>query len=67
MPRYDFECAVCHNVIELQKSIHDETAPLCFAPGCDGKHEMERLIGGSTFHLKGLGWAAEGYSKTGID
>lgn len=66
MPRYEFECKKCKDVIELVKSINDESCPLCCKEGCDGI-EMERILSVSTtFHLKGLGWAAEGYSKTGI-
>ncbi len=66
MPVYEFCCPKCKKVIELQKSIHDESRPLCCEPDC-GDIEMEQIISRSSFHLKGLGWAAEGYSKTGID
>lgn len=67
MPRYEFSCIKCDSRIELVKSIHDESLPVCCEPGCDGNVTMERIISASNFHLKGLGWAAEGYSKTGID
>ncbi len=67
MPTYEFECPKCHKVIELQKSIKDESCPMCCEPGCDGQQEMKQLISKSAFHLKGLGWSAEGYSKTGVD
>ncbi len=66
MPFYEFECPKCHDLIELMKSIRDETLPLCCAEGCGGI-QMEQIISRSGFHLKGLGWAAEGYSKTGVD
>ncbi len=66
MPFYDFLCSKCKTVIELKKSIHDDTCPLCCNEGCDGI-EMVRIISKTSFALKGLGWAAEGYSKTGID
>lgn len=67
MPRYDFFCQKCGHEVEVTKSIHDDTKPMCCEPGCDGHQEMEQLIRGTSFALKGLGWAAEGYSKTGID
>lgn len=65
MPTYEFRCTKCGREIELQRSIKDETLPLCCEEGCDGI-EMQQLISRSAFHLKGLGWAAEGYSKTGL-
>ncbi len=66
MPLYTFECPKCKERIELMKSIKDDSCPLCCIEGCDGI-EMNHIIVGSSFHLKGLGWAAEGYSKTGVD
>lgn len=56
----------CKAVIELTKSIKDDTLPLCCNEDCGGI-EMPQIISKSGFHLKGLGWSAEGYSKTGID
>ena len=67
MARYEFQCPKCEAIVELTKSIHDDSLPLCCAEGCDVNVVMERIISASTFHLKGLGWSAEGYSKTGID
>lgn len=66
MPTYEFECPKCKDVVELQKSMSDETVPLCCKDGCDAI-DMVQIISRSAFHLKGLGWAAEGYSKTGVD
>ncbi len=66
MPRYDFRCEKCGHEIEISKSIKDDSIPLCCEDGCDGI-EMVQQISLSNFHLKGLGWSAEGYSKTGID
>lgn len=68
IPTYEFQCLKCRKVIELQRSIKDESsAPLCMEPGCDGQQEMEQLISKSAFSLKGSGWASDGYSKTGVD
>jgi putative FmdB family regulatory protein len=66
MPRYEFRCEKCGSEIEITKSIHDESVPFCCEEGC-GALPMVQQISLSSFHLKGLGWAAEGYSKTGID
>ena len=66
MARYDFRCPKCHNVVELNRPINDESLPLCCKEGCDGTVTMEQVITAPPFHLKGLGWAAEGYSKTGV-
>ncbi len=63
MPIYEFRCPKCRRTIELQKSIHDESAPICCEEGCDGQQEMERVISSSSFSLKGAGWARDGYSK----
>ncbi len=66
MPRYEFRCPKCGHLVEIQRSIHDESQPLCCEDTCGGI-QMVQQISLSSFHLKGLGWSAEGYSKTGID
>lgn len=66
MPTYEFQCPKCKKVVELTRSIKDETPVLCCEPDC-GDIQMDQLISKSAFHLKGLGWSAEGYSKTGVD
>lgn len=53
--------------MEIQRSIKDESTPLCMEPGCDGQQEMEQIISKTAFALKGSGWASDGYSKTGVD
>lgn len=52
--------------MELQRSLHDDTDPLCCEEGCDGQVSMTRLISAPAFHLKGFGWASDGYSKGGM-
>lgn len=66
MPQYEFQCPKCKAVVELKKSMDDETNPLCLEAGCDANQEMERIISGTSFALKGMGWASDGYSKTGL-
>ena len=29
MPRYDYKCSICHVQIEFEKSIGDDTNPIC--------------------------------------
>lgn len=66
MPCYDFSCRKCGSTVEVSLPMDYEHAPLCCNEGCGGI-EMEQLISKSNFHLKGLGWAAEGYDKTGAN
>ena len=75
MPLYDFRCKVCEHVFEVNQKMDDPNPPCphvwAEAMGesvddwspviCGG--ETEKLITGGTFHLKGGGWAAEGYSR----
>jgi predicted nucleic acid-binding Zn ribbon protein len=74
MPVYEYECSKCgHRFDRLHK--HTDPAPPCpkipdnSNPGfekpddpraCGGA--SERKISGGTFHLKGGGWANDGYS-----
>ena len=44
MPRYEYECEECKNVITISHSIHID--PVIKCAKCDGK--MERLISGGT-------------------
>lgn len=66
MPRYEFECGKCGSRVEISKSINDNSTPLCCEETCAAT-PMTQIISLSSFHLKGLGWSAEGYSKSGID
>lgn len=65
MPRYEFQCPKCRDVIELDRSMNDTSVPLCMQEGCDGQQEMTQLISKTSFSLKGSGWASDGYSKSG--
>ena len=62
MPTYQFRCPKCRREIELQRSIKDESKPLCCEDSCGGI-EMEQLISTTSFILSGNGWARDGYSK----
>ncbi len=59
MPTYEYRCPACkHEWEEIQK-ITD--APVKVCPSC-GHSEAERLISGTSFKLKGKGWAKDGYA-----
>lgn len=66
MPTYLYSCEV-HGEFEHQHSIKDllEDCPICQKESQVNSKEVckvKRLIsGGSGFHLKGGGWANEGY------
>ena len=61
MPVYDYACDECDDVFEFEQSIKEEKGALC--PYC-GHFSRNRLISaGTTFCLRGDGWAADNYSK----
>lgn len=61
MALYDYQCSECKEIFEVNQSVHDE--PLKDCPKCKSKDSLQRLIGSSYFHLKGGGWASQGYHK----
>jgi len=62
MPTYEYGCLVCDNEFEVQQSIKDEKGAEC--PNCK-IFCFNRLISkGTSFTLKGSGWAADNYSST---
>lgn len=62
MPRYELKCQTCDFEFEEDLKI-DEPCPPCTneidETICMG--ETEKLISRNTFHLKGSGWAKDGY------
>lgn len=59
MPIYEYECENCRNIIEKWQSITEK--PLTTCPDCQGS--LRKVISKSSFHLKGGGWFADGYSN----
>ena len=57
MPTYCYECTECGTQIEVRQSISDP--PLTNCEFCNG--ELRKIIQLSSFHLKGNGWAKDGY------
>lgn len=61
MPIYVYECEQCSMTREeLQKSSEE---PLTDCEGCNEENTLKRVIGLSSFILKGAGWYKDGYSK----
>ena len=60
MPTYAYGCRVCDNEFEIEQSI--KATPHAECPKCR-VYTNNRLITGSTFVLKGDGWAEDLYSK----
>jgi len=57
MPLHDFKCNKCEHIFEELVKISETTNPVC--PECAS--ETEKLIGLSSFRLKGAGWYATDY------
>ncbi|MGE4466006.1 FmdB family zinc ribbon protein [Sphaerochaeta sp.] len=60
MPIYEYSCPRCGKVTEKLVSFSNADEPV-ECPECHG--EAKRIISSSAFHLKGDGWAAQGYGK----
>ena len=58
MPFYEYQCEKCQQVVEAWQSVAEE--PLSTCQSCAGP--LKKLISMSSFHLKGGGWYADGYS-----
>ena len=57
MPLYDFKCTECEHIFEELASISETSDPPCTECGS----ETEKLIGLSSFRLKGEGWYVTDY------
>lgn len=63
MPTYEYQCQACGHQLEAFQRITESALKDC--PACN-KPNLERLISGGAFHLKGGGWYKDGYgSQTG--
>ena len=58
MPTYDFECPSCGNKVELIQRVKDPCPPCSCGVG-----DMKKLIGRTSFVLRGEGWARDLYTK----
>jgi len=58
MPIYEYQCDNCQQLTEAWQSLAE--APLTTCQSCSGT--LKKIISMSSFHLKGGGWYADGYS-----
>jgi putative FmdB family regulatory protein len=61
MPLYEYECGACHHRFETIQKFSD--APITECPKCRGA--LHKLQSAPAFQLKGTGWYATDYPKTG--
>ncbi|MFP3982673.1 MAG: FmdB family zinc ribbon protein [Desulfurivibrionaceae bacterium] len=59
MPIYEYECEKCQKITEKWQNITED--PLTTCPECQGL--LKKVISRTSFHLKGGGWFADGYSN----
>lgn len=60
MPTYIYQCVLCEHRFEQDQKITDE--PLKDCPNCH-RQGLARLIGKTSFVLKGGSWASTGYAS----
>ena len=70
MPIYEYRCADCGKTFDALQKFSDETFTNCGQSSsldCEtkGKGTVTRLISSPSFHLKGTGWYATDYAKSG--
>jgi putative FmdB family regulatory protein len=63
MPLYEYQCSKCDKIFEVIEKFAD--TPLTVHEGCGGK--VERLLSAPAFQLKGSGWYATDYPKSGSE
>lgn len=61
MPKYDYKCAACNKVFEVEQKITDDSLDKCIL--C-GSGPVEKLITGGNFVLKGTGWYKTDYASS---
>ena len=63
MPLYEYQCSKCDKIFEVIEKFSD--APLTVHEGCGG--QVARLLSAPAFQLKGSGWYATDYPKSGSE
>jgi putative FmdB family regulatory protein len=62
MPRYEYKCEKCDNTITINSTSYDPMKYCSAKCQCGGK--MKSILNAPAVHLKGNGWAKDGYSST---
>jgi putative FmdB family regulatory protein len=62
MPIYEYRCGRCAHEFEVWQKISDPPIKVC--PKCRA-HKVEKMISLTSFQLKGTGWYATDYAKSG--
>lgn len=62
MPTYDYGCLVCNLEFEAHQSIKADKGVEC--PNCKTFCTNRLISKGTSFSLKGTGWAADNYGST---
>jgi putative FmdB family regulatory protein len=62
MPTYEYACKYCGHNFETVMSIKDDIIAEC--PKCFMKGSNRLISSGTSFSLKGSGWAADNYGNT---
>ena len=61
MPLHEYQCSKCDKVFEVRQKFSDP--PVTVHEGCGGS--VVRLLSAPAFQLKGSGWYATDYPKSG--
>jgi putative FmdB family regulatory protein len=61
MPLYEYQCSKCDKIFEVRQKFSDP--PVTVHEGCGGS--VVRLLSAPAFQLKGSGWYATDYPKSG--
>jgi putative FmdB family regulatory protein len=62
MPIYEYECAKCHKISEVQQKFADDPLTLCPLDDCDGT--VKKIMSMTSFILKGTGYYSTDYKKS---
>lgn len=60
MASYDYRCGCCEHEFEAEQAVNDP--PLTECPSCRVCALVRQVSGGTSFVLKGDGWARDGYA-----
>jgi len=61
MPLYEYKCSKCDKTFEAMQKFSDP--PLTKHEGCGGR--VKKLLSAPAFQLKGTGWYATDYARSG--